>query len=140
MLLIDVVSQPNFKFSRHQAAVYGSLCSVIKDLTGTDCSHDRHLRSIAKQLVDKYVKRKKGKDQFLKIEESWLCSQEVRVRKGDKAQKECRKIINNTERRYSTEEREIRDIRERRGMKMRWEIKESRVKRERRRKERRGGI
>ena len=70
MLLTEVVSHKNFKLSRNQAEVYRSLCSIIEELTGNVCKQDNtQLQSIAKQIVNKYVKRKKGKVQFVTLEE-----------------------------------------------------------------------
>ena len=85
MLLTEVVSHKNFKLSRNQAEVYRSLCSIIEELTGNVCKQDdTQLQSIAKQIVNKYVKRKKGKVQFVKLEERWLSSHEVRIKVNER--------------------------------------------------------
>ena len=98
MLLTEVVSHKNFKLSRNQAEVYRSLCSIIEELTGNICKQDNtQLQSIAKQIVNKYVKRKKGKVQFMKLEEYWLSSHEVRIKVNER---EMIKVRMRREKRY----------------------------------------
>ena len=111
MLLTEVVSHKNFKFSRNQAEVYESLCSVIEELTGTVCKQDNtRLQSIAKQIVNKYVKRKKGKVQFVKLEERWLSSHEVRIKVNERKKVKVRMRRDNRYIKMKEKEKEWRKV------------------------------
>ena len=82
MKLIEIISNPIFKLSVNPTKVKESLCSTIRDITGQypKCDRNSALWTTVKRLVEKIKKCKKNKQQFIKLEESWLCQVEVTMK------------------------------------------------------------
>ena len=82
MKLYDIVKQSTFKISRNQSDVIESFYSVISMLTGqyvSQSNSDKKYCDLIYKLVQKYIKRKFNKDNFLKLEQAWLETQKLNV-------------------------------------------------------------
>ena len=78
--LLDLVLQPGFQLTSNYSSTRRSLRTSLQQLTGTTCSLD-FLETPARDLVDRYARRKISQQKFLKspTERGWMAAVMIQV-------------------------------------------------------------